>query len=177
MKLKKEDTSNAFTFLEGIIKIMHKTNCADTIDIKYNNKNYTNLKENGYLKYLTLQHRHSFITPLQAVSKLVGQFCRMERTTNKPVNLITATFQFILIAKYLKYPDQEIKKALFKMCQKNTYTGIWQKIYDLFSVSSGKYGDLFAQFALKNYSQTPSDILPHLPLHRHHPSSCTCRWD
>ena len=111
------------------------------------------------------------------MSKLVGQFCRMERTTNKPINLITATFQFIIIAKFLKYPEQEIKKALFKMCQKNTYTGIWQKNYELFSVSSGKYGDLFAQFALKNYSQKPSDILSHLPLHRHHPSSCTCWWD
>ena len=98
----------------------------------------------------------------------------MERTTNKPINLITATFQFIYIAKYLQYPKHEIKQALFKMCQKNE---LWIKIYELFSLSTKKYGDLYTQLALKDYSQKSSDILPALALHPHHPTSCTCRWD
>ena len=124
----------------------------DTIDIQYNNKNYQPLMTNGDLKYLTLQHRHSFITPQQAISKIIGQFCRMARTVNSPLNLIKATFEFIIIAKHLQYKDHEIKQAILKMCHKNIYQHTWTQIYNLFSMYRINTESLFFQLALKTYS-------------------------
>ena len=114
MKLKAEDTSKPFNFLEAIINIENETK----ITINYNNKNYIPLKETGKLKLLTLQHRHSFITPQQAKAKIVGQLHRVQKTVDTNKSLVQATLEFSPIALHLKYSLREITNAIMHIAIK-----------------------------------------------------------
>ena len=130
MKLKCEDTTKSFSFLEGIIHIAQSATHPDKIEIKYNNKNFLPLIETGKIKFHTLQHRGSFITKPQAQAKIIGQLYRMDRTVITQEALITAILEWTTIAEKLHYTKSEITLALKTMVTKNPDR--WLDIYDWF---------------------------------------------
>ena len=135
MKLKPEDTSKGFPYLESVLEVVSHKNKNDTIKIGYNDKNYEFFKEHGSLKILTLQHRDSFITQTQAEAKMIGQMHRINKTVNSGHELIQAVFKFITIAKHLRYKRQEIKMALLRMVAfSKHFPKIWAKIYNTYKL-------------------------------------------
>lgn len=130
MKLKLEDTSKPFCFLEGVIDISQTTTHPDEIMIKYNNKNFKHLIDTGKIKFHTLQHRGSFITKSQAQAKIIGQLYRMERVVCNDKNLIRAIQEWSVIANKLQYTNHEILTAMGKMVKKNAEK--WLDIYSFF---------------------------------------------
>ena len=126
MKLKTEDTSKPFSFLEGILNLLQQDNDYDRFDIKYNNKNFNHLVKTGKIKFHTLQHRFSFITNNQAKAKLIGQLYRMERTVETKENLILAISEFTEIALKLKYKISEMLTAIKQLINKDES---WFPIY------------------------------------------------
>ena len=115
MKLKCEDTSKPFTFLEGILNIEQSASHPDKITIKYNNKNFLPLIETGKIKFHTLQHRGPFITKSQAQAKIIGQLHRMEKTVVTKKSLTTAIQEWATIANKLEYKNSEIITAIKTM--------------------------------------------------------------
>ena len=119
MKLKLEDTSKKFSFLEGIIYMKKTQTQPNKIKIKYNNKNFPHLIQTGNIKYHTLQHRGSFITKQQAYAKIIGQLYRIQRTVFSNKKTIKGILEWVEIAQKLHYTKSEILTAMEKMAKKN----------------------------------------------------------
>ena len=121
MKLKTEDTTQHFSFLEVILSIKQTNESHDVIEIEYNNKNLPYLLETKKLRYHTMQHRGSFITTQQAHAKLIGQLYRIQRTTATIENLKNAVLEFALIAYHLRYTHNESLFTITKMTMKHEF--------------------------------------------------------
>jgi len=127
MKLKAEDTSGKWPYLESHLEIISKIGKADSISITYNNKNLESLIKNNELKYLTLQHRDSFMTKKQAYAKIIGQMHRIDKTTDDRRNKIIATLEFMMIANKNGYKTKTIAKCALQVFCK-TDNKIWYDI-------------------------------------------------
>ena len=91
-----------------------------------------------------MQHRHSFITTTQAISKIVGEFSRINKTVNTTNQLFKDAFKSIKIIEHLKYNKNEIKQALLKIIGKNDcFTKTWITIYNLYHLTTKKNGYIF----------------------------------
>ena len=141
MKLKPEDTKKPFTFLQAIIHLVSRINKGDTIELGFKNQNIKQLLTSGDLKFITMQHRHSFITTTQAISKIVGEFSRINTTVNSTNQLFKAAFKSIAVINHLKYRKNEIKTALIKMMEKeDCFSNTWGTIYHLFNITTKRNG-------------------------------------
>ena len=81
MKLKAENTSDRWAYLEAHLEIISKQGFSDKIRISYNNKNLEPLLKTGKIKLLTLQHRESYMTKQQACAKIIGQLHRIDKNS------------------------------------------------------------------------------------------------
>lgn len=83
MKLKAENISGKWPYLESHLQIISKIGKADSISITYNNKNLESLLKNQKLKYLTLQHRESFMTKNKPMPKSLDNYIGLIKPQKK----------------------------------------------------------------------------------------------
>ena len=84
-------------------------------------------KKDQKLKYLTLQHRESFMTKKQAYAKIIGQLHRIDKTTKERRNTIKASLEFMMIAKENGYHLKTIAQCALKVFLK-TDNKVWYDI-------------------------------------------------
>ena len=130
MKLKAESVSGKWPYLESHLQIISTIGIADKISITYNNKNLDSVIQDQKLKYLTLQHRESFMTKQQSYAKIIGQLHRIDKTVTDRRNKIIAVLEFMIIAKQNGYSPKLIAQCALKVFLK-TDNRIWYEISQL----------------------------------------------
>ena len=127
LKLKAENTSGKWAYLEAHLEIKATQGQSDKISITYNNKNLAPLLEDGKLKFMTLQHRESFMTKQQACAKIIGQLHRIDKTVADNKSKMIATLEFMLIAQANGYQPKLIAQCAVRVFLK-TDKKIWHSI-------------------------------------------------
>ena len=125
MILKREPSVGWFPFLEALIRVPAR----GRPEVQFNNKNFEHILASGTPKTYTFQHRASFMSPSDAVSKILGALHRLRRTVpgSDPRTRITNSLQMFAVFQQQGYTHSEMKRALFHLHRK-TKEVIWQRI-------------------------------------------------
>ena len=122
MLLKEEPSSGWFGFLEALI---HLTSDA-RLHIRFHNKNYVPICETNLPKIYTIQHRTSFMSRSQAITKICGSLHRLRRVCDEPVMRIVSTAELAVVYKTFGYSAGEFCSALTNKLTQKVSEPIWR---------------------------------------------------
>ena len=114
MLLKQEPSHGWFPFLEALINFP----ATGEMRIQFHSKNYNPILTNGLPKIYTIQHRTSFMSRAQAVSKVLGALHRLRRTVFEPALIVGNVMELSVVYHQQGYSAGIICAAIQRLQQK-----------------------------------------------------------
>jgi len=126
MILKEEPSTGWWPYLESII------NLAPTgpMNIRFNVKNIEPLASTGSVKFLTIQHRHSFMSANNAVMRIYGALHRLRNSVDQPLFQLRSLFELLIVFRSQGYTTRMFNTALRRFA-KSTREPVWNLMREI----------------------------------------------
>ena len=111
MKLKPEDTTKEFAFLQGLLTV-HGTG----VTIRHHAKNFSRARE-GKPRLLTTKHRRTFMTSRMAINTVLGALHRLAQTTVEDELFLPDIYRLLWGMHTIGYTTRDFHKALRRIAK------------------------------------------------------------
>ena len=128
LRLETEPTQGWFPFLQALLHIPPD----GPIDVKYHVKNFEPIATTFTAKFLSIQHRRTFMSAHDAVIKIVGALHRLRQTVTHRSHAFIGILQLFHCFRYHGYTHNTFNSALRHM-HRTTHESIWQEATPLIS--------------------------------------------
>ena len=121
MPLKEGPSQGWFPFLEALINFPIDGN----MRVQFHVKNYKPIAQTGIPKLYTIQHRSSFMSRTNAITKILGSLHRLRRTVYEPILRICNVMELCVVYHQQGYSAGEQCAALRKLALRFPDENIW----------------------------------------------------